>query len=187
MNRAFLEAYGLEKETIDAIMTEHGRSVEKQKRVAESYRSELDEAQEQLADFKKIDVNGLQQQFNDLQTKYDTETKSLSDQLLSKDTEYKARDFFGKYQFASDRVKNSVFADFMAQGFELTPEGAFAGADEFMKELQEKEPDIFGQQAGTPTLVKGGNGNPNPNAPKFEEMTYSQQVAFLTANPNFKI
>lgn len=31
MNRAFLEAYGLDKETVDAIMAEHGRSIEKQK------------------------------------------------------------------------------------------------------------------------------------------------------------
>ncbi len=187
MNRAFLEAYGLDKETVDAIMAEHGRSIEKQKRVVESYRTELDQTQEKLAELSKVDVTGLQQQLTDLQSKYDTETKSLSDQLLTKDTEYKARDFFGQYQFASERVKNSVFADFMAKQFELTPEGAFAGAEEFMTELQEKEPDIFAQAQKQPTLVKGGGGNPNPGGVKFEEMTYSEQVAFLTANPNYKL
>lgn len=51
------------------LVGEHGRSVEKHKRVAESYRTELDTTQEQLAELSKVDVKALQQQLGDLQNK----------------------------------------------------------------------------------------------------------------------
>lgn len=101
MKREFLEGLGLEKETIDKIMDENGKDINREKQKADGYKTQLDDAKEKLKGFEGIDVTKLQEQITklntDLAAKEAEYTKTLADRdfndMVSKfAAEYKARD-----------------------------------------------------------------------------------------------
>lgn len=80
MKREFLEGLGLEKETIDQIMTENGNDINREKAKADEYKSQLDTAKETLKGFEGVDVAQLQGEITKLNT-----------DLANKDAEYKQK------------------------------------------------------------------------------------------------
>ena len=79
-----LKALGLDEETAGKVFALNGKSVEKHKATAESLRTELEQAKEQLKQMQEaakaydgVDVKGLQTQISELKAKYDTDTQSL--------------------------------------------------------------------------------------------------------------
>src|SRR5690625_4399024 len=82
MNREFLEGLGLEKEAIDKVMSEYGKSIN-------SYKEKIEEL-EGLSE----KVEGYERQLNDLQTTLSTKEKELeSVEDLKKEVEsYKLKD-----------------------------------------------------------------------------------------------
>ncbi|MBR3667380.1 MAG: phage scaffolding protein [Ruminococcus sp.] len=101
MKRDFLEGLGLEKDTIDKIMTENGNDINREKQKADGYKSQLDEAKEKLKGFEGVDVTKLQNEITklngDLAAKEAEYTKTLADRdfndMVSKyAAEYKAHD-----------------------------------------------------------------------------------------------
>ncbi|EPD52766.1 hypothetical protein HMPREF1210_01146 [Paenisporosarcina sp. HGH0030] len=97
MKREFLEALGLEKEAIDKIMGEHGKTVEGNKQKLTDVTTSLDDVKAQLAqrdkDLKELKKQAegsadLQTKFTELETKYnqdkqDFEAKIKETQLTS--------------------------------------------------------------------------------------------------------
>lgn len=101
MKRDFLESLGLEKDTIDKIMTENGNDINREKAKADEYKSQLDSAKETLKGFEGVDVAQLQGQIaklnSDLAAKEAEYTKTLADRdfndMVSKfAAEFKAHD-----------------------------------------------------------------------------------------------
>lgn len=80
MKREFLEGLGLEKDTIDKIMTENGNDINREKQKADEYKSQLDTAKETLKGFEGVDVAQLQGEITKLNT-----------DLANKDAEYKQK------------------------------------------------------------------------------------------------
>lgn len=87
MKREFLEGLGLEKDTIDKIMTENGNDINREKAKADTekqraddIKAQLDAAKETLKGFEGIDVAQLQ-----------SEITKLNGDLATKDAEYKAK------------------------------------------------------------------------------------------------
>ena len=80
MKREFLEGLGLEKDTIDKIMTENGNDINREKAKADEYKAQLDSTKEKLKGFEGIDVAQLQ-----------SEITKLNGDLATKDAEYKAK------------------------------------------------------------------------------------------------
>lgn len=80
MKREFLEGLGLEKETIDKIMTENGNDINREKAKADEYKSQLDTAKETLKGFEGVDVSALQ-----------GEITKLNGTLAAKEAEYKSK------------------------------------------------------------------------------------------------
>ena len=67
--------------------------------------------------------------------------------------------------------------------------GVFVGADEYMTKLQESEPTSFVNDK-TPYFAKRdarAKGQKTPGAKSLDEMTYSEAVAYLTANPGIQL
>lgn len=94
----------------------------------------------------------LKKQLDELQGKYDEETKTLQDKLTAQETDFAAERFLDGFKFASERVRRSVAADFKAQGFKFQ-DGKFLGGEEYIKQLQQSEPDAFAQEK--PALFMG--------------------------------
>lgn len=188
MKKEELIALGVEEEVAKQILVINGRDIEKHKKLAEAYRIDMEKANDELEKYKGVDIDGLNKQIEDWKVKYDTDTQALNEQLKSQATEFKVQDYLSKFQFTSERVKSSIMADFMKQGFEVDENGVFVGADEYMTKLQESEPTSFVNDK-TPYFAKStqGQGTKTPGSKKLEEMTYSEAVAFLAANPGYQI
>ncbi|KQL37135.1 phage scaffolding protein [Psychrobacillus sp. FJAT-21963] len=149
MNRAFLEALGLDKDTVDKIMGEHGKSVETNKTKLKDLTTERDDLKGQLAqrdtdldDLKKKAKGSedLQTQLADLQTKYDTEKGEYETKL--KETQLSSAiklSLAGKVHdtdIAISQIDKSKI--------ELGEDGNVAkGLDEQLKTLQESKPFLF--------------------------------------------
>lgn len=93
MKRDFLEGLGLEKETIDKIMGENGKDIEREKAKADGYKTQLDAAKDSLKAFDGVDVKDLQ-----------GKVTQLTADLAAKETEYAKKladrdfnDIIGKY------------------------------------------------------------------------------------------
>lgn len=101
MQRKFLEDLGLEKETVDKIMDENGKDINREKAKADEYKTQLDTAKETLKSFEGVDVAQLQgkvaQLTADLANKDEEHKKQLADRdfndlISGLAKEYKARD-----------------------------------------------------------------------------------------------
>ncbi len=149
MNRAFLEALGLDKETVDKVIAEHGRSVETQKTKVtditnerDDLKGQLDQRDKDLKDLKKKAEGSedLQTQLATLQSKYDTD-KSEYEQKL-KDTQLASAiklALAGKVHDTDIAISQIDKAT-----IELDAEGKVTkGLDEQLKTLQESKPFLF--------------------------------------------
>lgn len=123
-------------------------------------KTKLDELTKQLAerdkDLEKLKTENkseeLAKQLEELKAKYKTDTDDLNAKLAAQETDHAAEKLFGEYKFASERVKNSVLAEFKAKGFKFE-NGAFVGGKEYLEGLKKSEPDVFA--AEKPGLFMG--------------------------------
>lgn len=149
MNRAFLEGLGLDKESVDKIMGEHGKSVESQKAKVTDLTTERDDYKDQLAqrdkDLKDLEKKAagseeLKTQLTDLQTKYDTEKGEYEQKL--KDTQLASAI---KLALAGKVHDTDIATTLLDKALiELDTEGKVTkGLDEQLKILQESKPFLF--------------------------------------------
>lgn len=92
MNREFLESLGLEKELIEKIIAEHGKTVQKVKTELDEAKAEAGTLKDQLTERDK-DLEALKAaehpdealkaQLAELQTKYESEKAELEDSLIA--------------------------------------------------------------------------------------------------------
>lgn len=188
MKKEELIALGIDEKTAEQILTISERDIENHKKLAESYRTDAEKANEELEKFKGVNIDELNEQVNEWKTKYETETKSLNEQLQAQSMEFKVKDYLSQFQFTSERVKTSIMVDFMKKGFEVDENGVFVGADDYMAELQKSEPSSFINN-NTPYFAKGTRTQTTnqPGSKSLDEMTYSEAVAFLAANPGYQL
>lgn len=129
--------------------------------------TKLDELTKQLAerdkDLEKLKNDNkseeLTKQLEELNAKYKTDTEALNAKLAEQEIDHAAEKLLGEYKFASERVKNSVLAEFKAKGFKYE-NGAFVGGKEYIEGLKQSEPDVFA--AEKPGLFMGGTQSSVP-------------------------
>lgn len=80
MERSFLEGLGLEKDTIDQIMTENGKDINREKSKADTLKTQLDEAKNTLKGFEGVNVTELQ-----------GKVAQLTADLTAKEAEYQGK------------------------------------------------------------------------------------------------
>lgn len=81
MKRKMLEDMGLSKENVDAIMEANGADIEAQKKIAETYKSQLDDVQTQLKAFDGVDVTELQEKVKSLSGELETAKSNHAKEL----------------------------------------------------------------------------------------------------------
>ena len=104
MTREFLknldlgEGAHLSDEAIDAIMAEHGKSITANQNTIQTLTTErdglktqLDEANKTIKSYADMDIDGIKKAAADWETKYNTDTQQLKDQLAAQETEFAAR------------------------------------------------------------------------------------------------
>lgn len=126
---------------------------------------------ERDSDLEKLKADNkpeeLTKQIAELTEKYKTATDKLSEQEQG----YAAEKLLSGYKFASERVRNSVLAEFKSKGFKYE-NGAFVGGKEYLEELKKNEPDAFAKEA--PGLfMDSTQGNVSMDANNLETQIFS--------------
>ncbi|EAF8621960.1 scaffolding protein [Listeria monocytogenes] len=164
MERDFLKELGLEKETIDSIMAEHGKSIQNEKDKVTSAEAERDGLKSQLAqrddDIEALKTDSgtsksLKTQLETLQDNYET-LKKDSEAKLVETRKGAALDL----ALANAKARNpkAVKALLDNDKLELTDEG-LKGLDEQLGALQESDAYLFGQESEKVPKF-GFSGNP---------------------------
>ncbi|EAE1699089.1 MULTISPECIES: phage scaffolding protein [Listeria] len=168
MERDFLKELGLEKETIDSIMAEHGKSIQNEKDKVTSAEAERDGLKSQLAqrddDIEALKTDSgtsksLKTQLETLQDNYET-LKKDSEAKLVETRKGAALDL----ALANAKARNpkAVKALLDNDKLELTDEG-LKGLDEQLGALQESDAYLFAQESEKVPKF-GFSGNPKAPA-----------------------
>ncbi len=126
---------------------------------------------ERDSDLEKLKADNkseeLAKQLDEMTAKY-TQT---TDKLAARETDYADEKLLSGYKFASERVKNSVLAEFKSKGFKYE-NGTFVGGKEYLEELKKNEPDAFAKEA--PGLfMSSTQGNVSADANNLETQIFS--------------
>lgn len=186
-----LKEQGLTDEQIKYVFAENGKEIEKYKTDVEKYKTQfestkasLESANTEIQSYKEMDIDSIKTSAEEWKSKYEADTTELQKKLNDKDYSYATDKYFDNYKFSSEYAKKGILNEFQKKGFKLK-DGKFLGADDFMKELQEKDATSFvteGDKETLPTFSKSTSQS-NVNLKTKEE-------AYLTdkykGNPYFK-
>lgn len=177
MKRDFLEALGLDKETVDKVLDENSKDIGREKQKLDQAKSDLATAQEQLAqrdkdieELKKSagDVDAVKKQLEDLQAKYTTETEQYQKQIADRDySDAVNRAIADKgVKFSSKAAEKAFISDLNDKRLTIK-EGVLEGFEDYLKAQQTSDPTAFQSEKPAPTFVKPvGPGGPPANESK---------------------
>lgn len=149
MKREFLEGLGLEKDVIDKIMAEHGKGIEKVKDTLSTKETELadtkkllEDANKEIEGFKELDIDEIQKKADKYKEDYERIERETKEKIAELEYENTLTEYLNNFNFTNDRIKNSIKQDMKSKEFKLE-DGKFLGADDYIKLLQENEPESF--------------------------------------------
>lgn len=172
MKREFLEGLDLgegkklPKSAIDAIMAENGRDIEAKNNTITALTTERDGLKTQLGDanatiqsYKDMDIDGIKAKAGEWETKYNTDTQALKDQLAAAEYGFAVKEAVAGLKFSSESAKKAFVADLTAKKLPLQ-EGKLLGLEDFAKTYKESDPDAFLPENDdkTPVVTRGGGG-----------------------------
>lgn len=156
MTRKELEALGLEKEAIDAVMKLNGQAIEKHKEDVATLTETNKALEADIAKFKEVDVDSLKEQLSTLQADYEA-LEQTKEQELSKVQKQNTLDkaLRDSETVDVDLLKLSVL-DFVEEA--EYKDGEIVGLAEKIAELKEAKPILFTK---VPTATGAGH-KPKP-------------------------
>lgn len=170
MTKEQLEALGLNEEQIKEIFRLNGIAVNNAKgdlatkiTEVETLQGQLITANKEIEGFKELNIEEIKikaDKYKEDYEKLEIESKKEIDKIKY---EHSLIEYLNKFEFTNDRIKNSIKEDMKSKEFKLE-EGTFLGADDYMKLLQENEPESFKLEEDKekpPTFTRpGGGGKP---------------------------
>lgn len=167
-----------------------GQYVQREKLTAaeterDTLKTQLAEANETIKGFEGLDIDGIKKAAADWETKYNTDTQALKDQLAAKEYEFSVQNAVAGMTFSSVSAKRAFIADLTAKKLPVQ-EGKLLGLDDFVKTYKESDPDAFAPEGGIPKLVLGGGKKPPVAALTKEEyakLGYADRLKLKTENP----
>lgn len=192
MNREFLESLGLEKETIDKVMAEHGKTVNSTKQEVDTLTTQCDNLQSQLddrdKDLKELkkqanDNKELQQKYEDLEEKYEDEKKLYESTLKEERLNSAIKLSVADKAHDADMVLGQINKEKLVIG----EDGKVVGLDEQIESLKESKSFLFKsekQDGNGPQIVSGGNPNGGSDTTKsIDQMSYQELTDLKANNP----
>lgn len=176
MKREFLEGLDLgdgaklSKEAVEAIMAEHGKTkgalentITALTTERDTLKTQLGEANEAIKGFEKLDIDGIKAKTEEWETKYNTDTQALKNQLAAKEYEYSVNGAVSGLKFTSESARKAFVADLTAKELPVQ-DGKLLGLDDFVKSYKDSDPNAFASDDPAPHVVSktsGGNtGDP---------------------------
>lgn len=129
----------LSDDLVEQIMAEAGKTKTEMQNAITSLTTERDGLKTQLSDanatiqsYKDMDIDGIKQSAADWETKYNTDTQALKDQLESTKYGYAVENAVGSLKFTSESAKKAFLADLTAKKLPIQ-EGKLLGLEDFAK------------------------------------------------------
>ena len=104
--------------------------------------TQLKDANTTIKSYKDMDIDGIKQSAAEWEEKYNTETQKLNQQIENDRKIFAAERFMDGQKIKSPLSRKAILQEFLAKNLEFK-DGAFVGADEYMKTVKEKYPDEF--------------------------------------------
>ena len=135
--------------------------------------TQLENANITINSYKEMDIDGIQRSVKEWETKYNEDTQALQGQMLTQQKQFAAERYLDSQKIKSPLSRKAIMQEFLAQDMEFK-DGAFVGADEYMKGIREKYPDEFekDEPGEKKTWVRGTRGT-------FKPQTRSEEEAYL--------
>lgn len=161
MKREDLKTLGLTDEQIDKVMALNGTDIEKHKTAAATLQTELDGAKKQLTDantqieeFKKLDVEGVKKAADDWKAKAEA-AQAEADKKVSQLKFDHALD--GALTGAKAKNAKAVKALLNAADLKLAEDGSILGLKEQLEKVKAENDYLFESTEPTPKITLGGN------------------------------
>lgn len=137
--------------------------------------TQLGEANTTIQSYKEMDIDGIKKSVSEWETKYETDTKNLQDQILNQQKQFAAERFLDTQKIKSPLSRKAIMQEFLSQDLKFN-DGVFEGADDYMKGIKEKYPDEFEQEEAPSEKKTWVRGTQNTYKPQ----TKSEEDAYLT-------
>ena len=194
LTREYLEKLGLEKDVIDKIMAEHGKGIEKVKDTLSTKETELadtkkllEDANKEIEGFKELDIDEIQKKADKYKEDYERIERETKEKIAELEYENTLTEYLNNFNFTNDRIKNSIKQDMKKKEFKIE-EGKLLGADDYIKLLQENEPESFkvaeNEDDDKPNFTRpGGGGKPTEmTKEEFNKLSYVERNEIFNTN-----
>ena len=160
MKREFLEGLELDKETIDTIMAEYGKSTQGLREERDALKTQIEDANKEIQSYKDMDIDSIKKSAEDWETKYNDLVKAQDEAKKESVRTERTNAFFNDVKFASESAKAGVIAEFNRKDFKYDEESnKFLGASEWLEDLKTKDTGAFLSDVANPKFTT------NPTAP----------------------
>lgn len=154
MKREFLEGLELDKETIDTIMAEYGKSTQGLREERDNLKTQIDDANKEIQSYKDMDIESIKKSADDWKTKYEEIEANQKAEKEKSIRDERTNAFFNDIKFASESAKAGVIAEFNAKDFKYDEESKkFLGASEWLNDLKEKDSGAFLSDVANPKFT----------------------------------
>lgn len=154
MKREFLEGLELDKEIIDTIMAEYGKSTQGLREERDNLKTQIDDANKEIQSYKDMDIDSIKKSAEDWKTKYEEMEANQKAEKEKSVRDERTNAFFNDIKFASESAKAGVIAQFNAKDFKYDEEtNKFLGASEWLNDLKEKDSGAFLSDVANPKFT----------------------------------
>ena len=151
MKREFLEGLELDKETIDTIMAEYGKSTQGLREERDNLKTQIEDVNKEIQSYKDMDIDSIKKSAEDWKTKYEEMEANQKAEKEKSIRDERTNAFFNDIKFASESAKAGVIAQFNAKDFKYDEDSnKFLGAKEWLDELKEKDSGAFLSDVANP-------------------------------------
>jgi chromosome segregation ATPase len=169
MKREDLEKLGLTAEQIDKIMAEHGKHIEKYKTdltavktEADTLKKQLGEANQQIENFKSMDIEGVKKSADEYKAKFEQVQIDAKKQLEQLHFEHALT---GALTGAKAKNVKAVRALLNTELLKLAEDGSISGLKDQLEKIQSENDFLFDSGEKFPKIVIGGNNKSVINDP----------------------
>lgn len=120
-----------------------------------STQSLLETANTTIQGYKDLDIEGIKQSAANWETKYNTDTQALQDQLEKTKYGYAVTQAVSGLKFSSESAKKAFVEELTGKKLPLEGE-KLLGLEDFTKSYKETDPGAFAPEVEPPTFTMGG-------------------------------
>lgn len=182
-----LEKLGLNEEQIQEVFRLNGIAVNNVRSEVttleverDNLKNQLKTANDEIEGYKDMDIDTIKANAEKYKEDFEKLEKESKKEIERIKYEHQLSEYINGFKFSNDRVKNSILSDIKAKEFKLE-DGKFVGADDYMKELQESEPESFVNKTKDPDkkiftgFIPGEGKKGDDDAPKDVGSLFAQK------------